>query len=78
MNIRTFIPQPLAPKELYTEMPFNLRIDGTYFGLLSFFSRLADEQRIVSVSGLALGSPEGEAWERSRFMPAKRWARTAS
>lgn len=58
VQIRTFIPQPLAPKDLYTEMPFNLRIDGTYFGLLSFFDRLADEKRIISVSSLTLGAPE--------------------
>jgi len=59
VNIRTFIPQALTPKDIYTEMPFNLRLDGTYFGLLSFFDRLAHEPRIVSVSGLSLGSPEG-------------------
>jgi type IV pilus assembly protein PilO len=59
VNIRTFIPQALAPKDIYTEMPFNLRLDGTYYGLLGFFDRLAREQRIVSVSGLSLGSPEG-------------------
>jgi len=59
VNIRTFIPQALAPKDIYTEMPFNLRLDGTYYGLLGFFDRLAHEQRIVSVSGLSLGSPEG-------------------
>jgi Tfp pilus assembly protein PilO len=45
--------------ENYTEMPFNLRLDGTYYGLLEFFDRLAREQRIVSVSGLSLGAPEG-------------------
>jgi type IV pilus assembly protein PilO len=59
VNIRTFIPQALAPKDIYTEMPFNLRLDGTYYGLLGFFDHLAREQRIVSVSGLSLGSPEG-------------------
>jgi type IV pilus assembly protein PilO len=59
VNIRTFVPQPLAPKDIYTEMPFNLRLDGTYYGLLGFFEHLAREQRIVSVSGLSLGSPQG-------------------
>jgi type IV pilus assembly protein PilO len=59
VNIRTFIPQALAPKDIYTEMPFSLRLDGTYYELLTFFDRLAHEQRIVSVSGLSLGAPEG-------------------
>jgi len=59
VNVRTFIPQALVQKDIYTEMPFNLRLDGTYYGLLGFFDRLAHEQRIVSVSGLSLGSPQG-------------------
>jgi len=59
VNIRTFIPQSLVQKDIYTEMPFNLRLDGTYYGLLGFFDHLAHEQRIVSVSGLSLGSPNG-------------------
>jgi type IV pilus assembly protein PilO len=59
VNIRTFIPQALAAKDIYTEMPFNLRLDGTYYGLLSFFDNLAHEQRIVNVSGLSLGPPVG-------------------
>jgi type IV pilus assembly protein PilO len=59
VNIRTFIPQALVQKDIYTEMPFNLRLDGTYYGLLAFFDRLAREQRIVSVSGLSLGPPAG-------------------
>jgi Tfp pilus assembly protein PilO len=59
VNVRTFIPQALARKDIYTEMPFNLRLDATYYELLGFFDRLAHETRIVSVSGLSLGSPEG-------------------
>ena len=50
VNIRTFIPQPLVKKDIYTEMPFNVRLDGTYYGLLAFFDRLANEQRIISIS----------------------------
>jgi len=59
VNVRTFIPKAQVVKDFYVEMPFNLRLDGTYYSLVSFFDRLAHEQRIISVSDLALGSPEG-------------------
>jgi type IV pilus assembly protein PilO len=59
VNVRTFIPEALVRKDIYTEMPFNLRLDGTYYELLGFFDRLGREPRIVSVSGLSLGSPQG-------------------
>ena len=58
-EIRTFIPKPPVVKDFYVEMPFTVRLDGTYYSLLSFFDRLAHEQRIMSVSGLSLGTPEG-------------------
>jgi type IV pilus assembly protein PilO len=58
-QIRTLIPKPPVVKDFYVEMPFVVRLDGTYYSLLSFFDRLAREQRIMSVSGLSLGTPEG-------------------
>ena len=58
-QIRTFIPKPPVVKDYYVEVPFAVRLDGTYYNLLSFFDRLAHEQRIMSVSGLSLGSPGG-------------------
>ena len=58
-EIRTFIPKPTAIKDYYVEAPFTVRLDGTYYNLMNFFDRLAHEQRIMSVSGLSLGTPEG-------------------
>ena len=48
------------------EMPFTVRLDGTYYSLLNFFDRLAHEQRIMSVSGLSLGTPEGGGMGHTR------------
>jgi len=58
-QVRTFLPKPPAVKDYYVEMPFTVRLDGTYYNLLSFFDRLSHEQRIMSVSGLTLGNPVG-------------------
>jgi type IV pilus assembly protein PilO len=59
IHIRTFVPRSPAVKDFYVEIPFSVRLDGTYYNLLSFFDRLAHEQRITSVSDLSLGTPEG-------------------
>jgi type IV pilus assembly protein PilO len=58
-HIRTFIPKPPVVKDFYVETPYTVRLDGTYYELMGFFDRLAHEQRIMSVSGLSLGTPEG-------------------
>ncbi len=57
--VRTFVAQPLVQRDFHVEMPFTIRIDGTYYSMLDFFDRLGRQQRIVSVTSLALGPPEG-------------------
>jgi type IV pilus assembly protein PilO len=58
-QVRSFVPKPPNVKDFYVEVPFSVHLDGTYYSLLSFFDRLSHEQRIMSVSGLSLGGPEG-------------------
>jgi type IV pilus assembly protein PilO len=59
IHIRTFIPRPVVAQKYYYEMPVQMRLDGTYWTLVSFFDRLSKEQRIVSVTSLNLGPPSG-------------------
>lgn len=71
VNIRTFVAEPQVSKELYVEMPFRLRLDGTYYRLLQFFDSLAHNQRIVTVSGLSLGGPGGGGLGAYEVSPAE-------
>lgn len=57
--MRDFAAQKMAPRNYYTEEPFKLKVDGTYYSMLDFFSRLATAPRIVNVSGLSMGVPGG-------------------
>lgn len=59
VHIRTFVASAVVTKPFYYEMPFALRLDGTYYDLVNFFARLARAERIISVSGLTLGPPAG-------------------
>ncbi len=59
VHVRSFVAQAAVKQQLYVELPFSVRLDGTYYGLLNFFNRLAQEQRIVTVSGLTLGPAAG-------------------
>ena len=67
--VRTFVAQPLVRRDFYTEMPFAIRLDGTFFNLLGFFDRLSREQRIVSVTGLSLGAPAGGGMGSFTILP---------
>jgi type IV pilus assembly protein PilO len=59
IHLRSFVAQPPAAREYYIELPFSVRIDGTYYAMRNFFERLARQDRIVSVTGLAVGPPPG-------------------
>jgi type IV pilus assembly protein PilO len=69
VHIRNFVAETLASKELYVEMPYRLHLDGTYYHLVQFFDRLAHEQRIITVSGLALGTAEGGGMGAYKISP---------
>jgi Tfp pilus assembly protein PilO len=57
VHVRSLIAQPVVQQEMYAEMPFKTRVDGTYYALVTFFNALTQAQRIVGVSNLALGPP---------------------
>lgn len=59
VHVRTFVPQPEVQQKYYVEMPVRIHMDGTYWTLVNFFDRLAREQRIVSVTSMNLGPPQG-------------------
>jgi type IV pilus assembly protein PilO len=40
-----------SAKEYYTEVPFDMELDGPYYSMLNFFDRVGKLERIVNVSG---------------------------
>jgi type IV pilus assembly protein PilO len=45
-----------STKEYYTEVPYTIELDGPYYGVLSFFDKLATQTRIVNVEALSMKS----------------------
>ncbi len=41
-------------REYYTEVPFTIEIDGSYFQVLNYFQKLSAQTRIVNVEGLTM------------------------
>lgn len=69
VRIRTLEAKPPITRDFYTEMAFTLQVDGPYYSVLNFFDRLSNQQRIVYVSGLSLGSPAGRGSGNYRIRP---------
>ena len=56
IELRRYTAKPAAAKEFYTEVPFEMELDGPYYSMLSFFDRVAKLERIVNVSSLLVAT----------------------
>jgi type IV pilus assembly protein PilO len=56
IEIRRYTAKPTSTKEFYTELPFEMEIDGPYYSVLGFFDRVSKLERIVNVSGVLVAS----------------------
>jgi type IV pilus assembly protein PilO len=58
IEIRRYTAKPVASREFYTEVPFEMDIDGPYYAVLGFFEKVARLQRIINISGLQMATPK--------------------
>src|SRR3989442_14686862 len=56
IEMRRYTAKPLAARDFYTEVPFDMELDGPYYSMLNFFDRVGKLERIVNVSGLLVAS----------------------
>src|SRR5580658_9272397 len=56
IEVRRYSAKPVTAKEYYTEVPFDMELDGPYYSMLNFFDRVGKLERIVNVSGLLVGT----------------------
>lgn len=56
VELRRYTAMPVANKDFYSEMPFELELDGPYYSMLNFFDRVGKLERIVNVSNLLVAS----------------------
>jgi type IV pilus assembly protein PilO len=73
IELRRYTAQPTASKEFYTEVPFEIELDGSYYSMMSFFDRVAKLERIVNVSNLLVANtkrgPEVKAKHTYQYAP---------
>jgi type IV pilus assembly protein PilO len=75
IEIRRFTAKPVSAKEFYTEVPFEMELDGPYYGVLDFFDHVGKLERIVNVSNLLVANtkkgPEAKAKHAYQYAPSE-------
>jgi type IV pilus assembly protein PilO len=56
IEIRRYTARAVSPKEFYTEVPFEMELDGPYYSILNFFDRVGKLERIVNISDVLIAS----------------------
>jgi type IV pilus assembly protein PilO len=52
VQIRRLVADPVVAKDYHYELPFQIEVDGPYFNIQDFFSRLSRLSRIINVGDL--------------------------
>jgi type IV pilus assembly protein PilO len=56
VELRRYTAKPAESKDFYTELPFEVELDGPYYSMLNFFDNVGKLERIVNVSGLLVAT----------------------
>jgi type IV pilus assembly protein PilO len=66
IELRRYTAMPVSSKDFYSEMPFELELDGPYYSMLNFFDRVGKLERIVNVSDLLVASVKKPAEAKTK------------
>lgn len=56
VEIRSYTANPVTARNYYTEVPFQIELDGPYYSVLGFFDQVSKLERIVDISGLTVAT----------------------
>ena len=56
IELRRYTSLPVASKSFYSEVPFEIELDGSYQSMINFFDQVSKLERIVNVSHLLMAN----------------------
>ena len=66
VELRRYSAKPVAAKEYYSEIPFDMELDGPYYSMLNFFDRVGKLERIVNISGLMVSNTKNPSGAKAK------------
>ena len=73
VELRRYTAKDTKSQQYYTEVPFDLELDGPYYSTLNFFDRVSKLERIVNISKLLVATTKtpsgGEAKHTYQYAP---------
>ena len=59
LKIHKFDPQPVVPRDFYSDWPIAMQVEGSYNALGEFFEKVGQASRIINVDNISLKGIDG-------------------
>jgi type IV pilus assembly protein PilO len=56
VELRRYFARETKAQQYYTEVPFDIELDGPYYSVLNFFDRVGKLERIVNIGGVVMAT----------------------
>ena len=66
VELRRYASKDTKSQQYYTEVPFDMELDGRYYATLNFFDRVSKLERIINISNLVLSTTKNPAGAKAK------------
>ena len=66
VELRRYTAKDVKPQQYYTEVPFEMELDGPYYSALNFFDRVSKLERIVNVSNMIVSTTKNPSGAKAK------------
>ncbi len=72
IEVRRYTSKPISQRDFYTEVPWDVELDGSYYSMLKFFESVAHLDRIVNMTNMKMASlrKPGDAGVKKQYQYA--------
>jgi type IV pilus assembly protein PilO len=66
VELRRYAAKDVKQQQYYTEVPFDMELDGPYYSMLGFFDRVSKLERIVNIGGLLVSTSKNPGGAKAK------------
>jgi type IV pilus assembly protein PilO len=66
VELRRYAAKDVKAQQYYTEVPFDIELDGPYYSVLNFFDRVSKLERIVNIGGLLVSTTKNPSAAKAK------------
>jgi len=66
VELRRYTAKDVKQQQYYTEVPFEMELDGPYYSALNFFDRVSKLERIVNVSNMIVATTKNPSGAKAK------------